>query len=136
MQIGYSNSIFSLHCYRCKNHFSTLKARLHNCMELMVFVLSHESWLIYDFIHSFSPHLIGGREINLFISWYLKAFINLYISFILPQERTISTWHVPFNIYIYIYIYIKSHLGWIFYFIFFSLSSGDEKMEEQKILRW
>ena len=129
MQIGYSNSIFSLHCYRCKNHFSTLKARLFNCMKLMVFVLSHESWLIFDFMHLFSPHLIGGREINLFISWYLKAFNSLYISFILPQERTISTWHVPFNIYIYIYIYKTT---WVEFFILFLLVCLVEikKMEE------
>ena len=129
MQIGYSNSIFFLHCYRCKNHFSTLKARLFNCMKLMVFVLSHESWLIYDFMHLFSPHLIGGREINLFISWYLKAFNSLYISFILPQERTISTWHVPFNIYIHIYI---KKTTWVEFFILFLLVCLVEmkKMEE------
>ena len=129
MQIGYSNSIFFLHCYRCKNHFSTLKARLFNCMKLMVFVLSHESWLIYDFMHLFSPHLIGGREINLFISWYLKAFNSLYISFILPQERTISTWHVQFNIYIHIYI---KKTTWVEFFILFLLVCLVEmkKMEE------
>ena len=55
-------------------------------MEHMVFVLS-QGWSMALSI-CFSPHLNSGREMNLLISWYLKAFIkSLYITFILSQKR-------------------------------------------------
>ena len=55
-------------------------------MEYMVSVLS-QGWSTALSI-CFSPHLNSGREMNLLISWYLKAFIkSLHITFILPQKR-------------------------------------------------
>ena len=55
-------------------------------MEHTVFVLS-QGWSIALSI-CFSLHLNSGRQMNLLISWYLKAFIkSLFITFILPQKR-------------------------------------------------